>query len=489
MRIAGNIPFADRRPNRMSPVFAQRRHALVGRLRGVRRRRRQERRSSARARSCGSTPDGYLPDDVSGIELTGFNESWWLGLEQPAHAVRARAQPALRRAPGALPRLERRARLPDGAADRLRADRQDPHGRVDAGDPRHRGDRRRPQDQLERPAGQRLAHPAGHLADRQPRRVGHPEDHAGPSRRAVLADRGLRHRLPDASAAARRLPLRRPPDRGSRSADRGFLDIQGAMADDELRALRPARTRCTPSASSHPGAITLHNYPRSLQKFERNGELIDLSVVDLVRTRRRGVPRYNDFRAGLHKPRIRRWEELCDEPGVGAPDAGDLPQRRRGRHHGRACSPRRRRRASGSRDTAFRIFILMASRRLQSDRFLTVDFRPGDLLAVRHGLDRQQRHDQRDPAPLPGARRRAAPHGERLRAVAAGRRQPAEQPGRAGADHDRRRPSWAMPGSTPSRERPLLDIDLAPPHAPGEPRQLHRGRLDELDIVRAARRR
>ena len=27
-------------------------------------------------------------------------------------------------------------------------------------------------------------------------------------------------------------------------------------------------------------------------------------------------------------------------------------------------------------DTAFRIFILMASRRLQSDRFLTVDYRP-----------------------------------------------------------------------------------------------------------------
>jgi hypothetical protein len=30
----------------------------------------------------------------------------------------------------------------------------------------------------------------------------------------------------------------------------------------------------------------------------------------------------------------------------------------------------------GFSDTAFRIFILMASRRLQSDRFLTVDFRP-----------------------------------------------------------------------------------------------------------------
>ena len=30
----------------------------------------------------------------------------------------------------------------------------------------------------------------------------------------------------------------------------------------------------------------------------------------------------------------------------------------------------------GFSDTAFRIFLLMASRRLQSDRFLTVDFRP-----------------------------------------------------------------------------------------------------------------
>ena len=34
-----------------------------------------------------------------------------------------------------------------------------------------------------------------------------------------------------------------------------------------------------------------------------------------MRTRRRGVPRYNDFRAGLHKPRIARFEELGAEPG------------------------------------------------------------------------------------------------------------------------------------------------------------------------------
>ena len=111
------------------------------------------------------------------------------------------------------------------------------------------------------------------------------------------------------------------------------------------------------------------------KEFERNGELIDLSVVDLVRTRRRGVPRYNDFRAGLHKPRVKHWEELSqnqesvrrmkeiyrsvDEVDTMVGLFAETPPE-----------------GFGFSDTAFRIFILMASRRLQSDRFLTVDFRP-----------------------------------------------------------------------------------------------------------------
>jgi hypothetical protein len=127
---------------------------------------------------------------------------------------------------------------------------------------------------------------------------------------------------------------------------------------------------------AHPGAITLHNYPRSLTDFERDGERIDLSVVDLVRTRMRGVPRYNDFRAGLHKPRVKRWEDLTADPQ----DAELLREVYRGRIDevdtmvglfAETPPP-----GFGFSDTAFRIFILMASRRLQSDRFLTVDFRP-----------------------------------------------------------------------------------------------------------------
>ncbi|MFJ3876486.1 peroxidase family protein [Streptomyces sp. NPDC090077] len=161
---------------------------------------------------------------------------------------------------------------------------------------------------------------------------------------------------------------------GRRLDTLGFDALQGAAAEPLIR-----RTGLVDSLYSlgiaHPGAITLHNFPRALQAFRRDGEVIDLSVVDLVRTRRRGVPRYNDFRAGLHKPRIRRFEDLSGDPETVArlrevyrsvddvdtvvglfaenPPAG-----------------------FGFSDTAFRVFILMASRRLQSDRFLTVDFRP-----------------------------------------------------------------------------------------------------------------
>ena len=37
---------------------------------------------------------------------------------------------------------------------------------------------------------------------------------------------------------------------------------------------------------AHPGAITLHNYPRFLQHFDRpDGELLDLAAIDIVRVR------------------------------------------------------------------------------------------------------------------------------------------------------------------------------------------------------------
>lgn len=137
---------------------------------------------------------------------------------------------------------------------------------------------------------------------------------------------------------------------------------------------------------SHPGAVRLHNYPRHLQTLTRDsGDRLDLAAVDVLRDRERGVPRYNQFRRLLGKEPVTSFEELTDDPRwreelrqvyqndlekvdlmVGL-YAEPLPE------------------GFGFSETAFRIFILMASRRLKSDRFFTDDYRPE--VYTQEGLD------------------------------------------------------------------------------------------------------
>jgi hypothetical protein len=126
---------------------------------------------------------------------------------------------------------------------------------------------------------------------------------------------------------------------------------------------------------AHPGAITLHNYPRSLQNFERpDGIPQDLAATDVFRSRELGVPRYNEFRKLLHLKPIDSFEDLTDNPvwlnelrHVYGDDVDQLDQMI-GMY---AENPPR---GFAFSDTAFRIFVLMASRRLNSDRFLTTDY-------------------------------------------------------------------------------------------------------------------
>jgi hypothetical protein len=128
--------------------------------------------------------------------------------------------------------------------------------------------------------------------------------------------------------------------------------------------------------TSHPGAITLHNYPRFLQHFDRaDGTLVDLAAIDVLRVRERGVPRYNEFRRALHLKAFDTFEEMADTPEHAEELRaiyGDVE---------RVDSmvgmyAERKPKGFGFSDTAFRIFILMASRRLESDRFFTRDYRP-----------------------------------------------------------------------------------------------------------------
>ena len=108
---------------------------------------------------------------------------------------------------------------------------------------------------------------------------------------------------------------------------------------------------------------------RNGQKVE---ELIDLAAIDILRDRERGVPRYNRFRELFHMAPVKSFEQMSDDPDIvrtlrevyGHPDKVDLMV---GMY---AEKPRR----FGFSDTAFRVFILMASRRLKSDRFFTKDF-------------------------------------------------------------------------------------------------------------------
>jgi hypothetical protein len=126
----------------------------------------------------------------------------------------------------------------------------------------------------------------------------------------------------------------------------------------------------------NPGALVLRNYPNYLRDFVRpDGDRIDLAAVDVLRDRERGVPRYHRFRELLHLPPVNSFEQMCGDPDLakelkavyGDVNRVDLMVGM----YAEEPPP-----GFGFSDTAFRIFILMASRRLKSDRFFTTDFTP-----------------------------------------------------------------------------------------------------------------
>jgi Animal haem peroxidase len=156
------------------------------------------------------------------------------------------------------------------------------------------------------------------------------------------------------------------------------FDALAGPAGAELMRSNPLSDLVYTFATMNPGVVCLHNYPAYLQQFRRpdNDKLMDLAATDILRTRELGVPRYTEFRRLLGLPVPKRfgdittntvWAEELSDVYKGEIDRLDLMTGMfaEDRPQGFAFS-----------DTAFRIFLLMASRRLNSDRFFTRDFTP-----------------------------------------------------------------------------------------------------------------
>jgi hypothetical protein len=147
-------------------------------------------------------------------------------------------------------------------------------------------------------------------------------------------------------------------------AGRGVLDRYERHLEDVVYSL----------GITNPGAITLQNYPRFLQELPRpDGSYIDLATVEIVRDRERGVPRYNAFRRFVGKAPITSFDAMTTDGALakkleavyGHVDRVDTMV-------GLLAEEPPMNFAFS--DTAFRIFVLMASRRLKSDRFYTAPY-------------------------------------------------------------------------------------------------------------------
>ena len=97
-------------------------------------------------------------------------------------------------------------------------------------------------------------------------------------------------------------------------------------------------------------------------------QIVDVGTIDILRDRERGVPRYNEFRESLLLKRRPSFDNLTSDPELAAQlkrvygndiDKVDLLI---------GCLAEERPPGFGFGETAFQLFLLMANRRLMTDR-------------------------------------------------------------------------------------------------------------------------
>ncbi len=130
-------------------------------------------------------------------------------------------------------------------------------------------------------------------------------------------------------------------------------------------------------ATMNVGALRLHNFPNSLRRLTLQGpepHILDLAAMDVLRDRERGVPRYCEMRRQLRMSVPLSFEELAGDDKEAARDLARVYENVEQVDLLVGCLAEPLPPGFGFSDTAFRIFVLMATRRLKSDRFFTDDF-------------------------------------------------------------------------------------------------------------------
>lgn len=129
------------------------------------------------------------------------------------------------------------------------------------------------------------------------------------------------------------------------------------------------------------GALDLWNYPvwmRDLIAQDPNGQdrpdHVDMPALEIYRDRERSVSRYNQFRRNMLMIPIAKWEDLTDDK-----EAIQTLQEVYGNNVENldllvGMMAEKKIKGYAISETAFFIFLIMASRRLEADRFFTSDF-------------------------------------------------------------------------------------------------------------------
>ncbi|KAI5382566.1 alpha-dioxygenase 2 [Lathyrus oleraceus] len=129
------------------------------------------------------------------------------------------------------------------------------------------------------------------------------------------------------------------------------------------------------------GAVALWNFPswlRNLISHDIDGEErpdpVDMATMEVYRDRERGVPRYNEFRRNLLMIPISKWEDLTDDVEIieALKEIYDNDVEKLDLIIG--LHAEKKIKGFAISETAFFIFVIMASRRLEADRFFTTNF-------------------------------------------------------------------------------------------------------------------